>query len=251
MNEKNFYPKWKNTLAVLCALIAFSTLNKDVLSAPTAGLELIEEKGQLVSKIVLVADPGKKIRSVGLELVYPPDKLRFLGVDRVEGDIVNASVNGCILRIGYVNAKGIERVELSPRFVIEAHQGQRCIPITIKEDSLEGDIRGAIVSPVRGFCPDMPKEVMLWSSSADVANLFMVVPKVSKLKTASILYEGVDIKSTLIGVGSYFYDPLKDMLFFILPGIDLPSGQYPIEAKWDYGQGQMKQAVVVQVGKKL
>ena len=234
--------------------MAVVILTTQVASAvPTVGLSIEPVQGstgRLALTVTLVSDVGKVIRSAGLDIVFPSDKIAYSGMEHVDGATLKASVttqNGAILRVGYVDTRGKDRVTLKFYFDRTTSEKDICIPIGIRPDGLEGDIKDARASSVRAYCEGSPEDIEIWGATDERAVLFLVVPRLSSLKSAAILYHGIDITAPLAMAGIYFFDPSKDRLYFILPGIEVPSGDYTIDMRWDYGDGQQSSSATISV----
>ena len=249
----NKVSSFREFLLGIVSLTLIFIFPKMAFATPTVGLSiepLQSSSGRLALTVTIVSDVGKKIRSAGLDIVFPSDRISYSGMEQIEGATLKASVtseNGAILRVGYVDTHGKEQINLKFYFDRTSPKEEFCIPIGIRPDGLEGDIKDARVSSVRAFCEGTPDDVEIWGVRDEKAILFLVIPRLSALKSAAILYQGVDITQPLAMAGVYFIDPAKDRLYYILPGIDLPSGDYTVDMRWDYGDGQRSSTTTISV----
>ena len=250
-----FFPKstlikaWISGIAIVLLPVLF---HGRVEALPSVGLDLSSYPGteaSLVARITIVGDPGHKIHAAGLKLIYPADRVRFTHMDEIKGVVLKhgESKGKGILTVGLMDVTGRERIELILHFSTLRSGSDTCIPMVITQEGLENDIKGATISPVRAYCLERPAEVDAWSNPDESANLFLIIPNLKAIKGASIFYGQTDITAAMVMAGSYFYDPLKDILYYILPGITIPPGQYPLTINWDYGRGQKSKNVTVVV----
>ena len=247
--KNTFIKAWVSGMAIVVLSVLFHCR---VEARPSIGLDLSSDPGtaaSLVARITIVGDPGHKIHAAGLKLIYPADRVTFTHMDEIEGVVLNhgESSGKGILTLGLVDVTGRDRIELILHFSMLKSGSDTCIPMVITQEGLENDIKGASISPVRAYCLERPAEGDVWSNPDESANLFLVIPNLKAIKGVSIFYDETDITAAMMMAGSYFYDPLKDILYYILPGITIPPGQYPLTINWDYGQGQKSKNVTVVV----
>ena len=192
-----------------------------------SGLELSGD--EITANVVLNAQSGT-VQAAGFGLVYACDRMEYVGADTagIRG-MVQAKKDGCTVRIGYMAPPGTEsKVVKIPLKFRPTGRGPYMVAVSREglagvEPSFKPGIVGDITAP------------QAWAVPGKKALLFVVVPGVSRIKSATVLYNGQNVLGPIVNAGQWHYDAARDVFFLSLPDIELPAGTYNLKVNLDYG----------------
>ncbi len=190
------------------------------------------EGNDIVVRATVVSDSTGPVKAFGFGLAYACDRMEFLGIDKTGlSGMLQAENDGCLVRVGFMaNPASKDKVVTVPlRF---KPTGKGPYLASVARDGLNG-----VDFPKKPGILGEVKAPVVWSVAGKKATLFMAVPDVSKIQSASIQYNGADVLGPIFTGSSWHYDLLNDLFYLAFPDIELPAGVYNLGVKIAYNDG--------------
>jgi hypothetical protein len=201
--------------------------------------------GNVLTVKAVMERVGSPIMAAGFRLTFPADRLQYLEVEDVAGAIIQARAAGCTLRVGYsATGPGSSRIVLPIRFRVT---GQGPYMVAVNQGSLTDDLAGDSAGRPGWLKISGLETPALWSIPDSCGNLFLAVPRASRITDVALELDGQDILEGLIILSSFYYDQIQDVAYLILPGLDLPDGTYSLNGRVSYDDATSPLSVDVQV----
>ncbi len=212
---------WGSFSAATC----FSAVSFDVTNITAASQTL-------TLKVIISGD--NNLSAGGFALTFPADRLVFAGASDIEGVVLETNVSGSTLTAGYmVTGPAVNRLEFKFDFNIN---GQGPYIIAPNSAAFRDDLAGCNGSRPGIFSTSGVSSPVMWSVPDSTANLFLYIPRLSEITDIKLRVGGQDVLYGVAALSAWFVDPVMDVAYLVMPGIDLPAGSYPLILEVTYGE---------------
>ena len=226
------------TLALLFAPFAFC-------QAAVIDVTNLTLNGSVLTVNAVLDSGNSAMDAAGFKLTFPADRLQFIEVADVPGAMIHTQADGSTLQVGFTNP-GTEdsRVELAIRFTING-QGPYLLSVdptglTDKISNASGNRPG--ITGITGMT-----QPVIWNVPDALANLFLIIPRVTQVTGLSLEISGQDILAGLLSVSCWYWDEVQDVAYLVLPGMELPQDTYTVAGQVVYGNEIVNLSADVQV----
>lgn len=225
--------KLRMTFKTMLFMVALTGLAASWCMAATLDITDLRVTGQTLTLKTVIDGGQASLKAGGFVLTFPADRLEFTGTADIDGVILQTAVQGCSLNAGYMVATGaLKRMEILFNFHVT---GPAPYIIAANSEELKDDLAGnAGIRPGIHGTPS-PDEPVMWSVPDNKADLFFYVPDLTGITALNLFAGSQDILPGLLGLSDWYVDPVRDIAYLVLPGLQLPSGQYPLRLVVGYG----------------
>ena len=225
--------KLRMTFKTMLFMVALTGLTASWCMAAALDITDLRVTGQTLTLKTVIDGGQTTLKAGGFVLTFPADRLEFIGTTEIDGVVLQTAAQGCSLNAGYMVATGsLKRMEILFNFHIT---GPAPYIIAANRQELKDDLAGAagIRPGIHGTpSPDNP---VMWSVPDSKANLFFYIPNLTGITAIELSAGSQDILPGLLGISDWYVDPVRDIAYLVLPGLELPSGQYPLRLVVGYG----------------
>ena len=223
-------------LGVLPAATCFSAVSFDVTN--------ITVDNQVLT-LKAVISGASDLKAGGFALTFPADRLSFVNAEAPDGVILQANAQGTTLTAGYmITSGGLKCLDMKFHFRMI---GSPPYMVAANSAAFRDDLSGCNGSRPGLYVNAVSDAPVVWNSPDSVANLFVYIPRLSEITDISLETGGKDVLETVLAFSAWYVDPVMDVAYLVLPGVEVPVGSYPVTLQVTYGESSALAATDVVV----